>query len=105
MTVSNIIFYQPLYLIRIEMKRDPVQSSNIESIGYDHNAATLEVKFHSGEVYQYTNVPESVYKGLFDAESKGRYFHTNIRGKYPFNKIEGKENKSLAETKSAVLSV
>jgi KTSC domain len=73
------------------MKRDPVQSSNIESIGYDGKALTLEVKFHSGDVYQYANVPESIYKGLHDAESKGKYFHANIKDKYAFNKIEDKQ--------------
>jgi hypothetical protein len=73
------------------MKRDPVESSNIESIGYDQKAAILEVQFHSGEIYQYASVPESVYKGLFNAQSKGKYFQANIRGKYLFNKMEDKE--------------
>ncbi len=73
------------------MKRDPVQSSNIESIGYDQKAATLEIKFHSGDTYQYANVPESVYTSLFNAESKGKYFQANIRGKYEFSKIEDKK--------------
>ena len=73
------------------MKRELVQSSNIESIGYDGKTSKLEVKFHSGDVYQYANVPEFIYKGLHDAESKGKYFHANIRDKYAFNKIEDKE--------------
>jgi hypothetical protein len=73
------------------MKRDPVQSSNIESVGYDQSAAVLEIKFRSGEVYQYANVPESIYKGLFNAESKGKYFQANIRNKYQFSRMQGKE--------------
>ena len=73
------------------MKRDSVQSSNIESIGYDQKAAILEVKFHSGEVYQYANVPESVYKGLFNAETEGKYFQANARGEYQFSLMDGKE--------------
>ncbi len=35
------------------MKREPVESSMIASIGYDANAETLEVEFNAGGLYQY----------------------------------------------------
>lgn len=49
------------------MNRTPVSSSNLASIGYDHESMVLEIKFHSGGIYQYFNVPESVYQGLMPA--------------------------------------
>jgi hypothetical protein len=34
------------------------------------------MEFHSGEVYQYSGVPEHVYQGLMRAASKGSYFRS-----------------------------
>jgi len=62
------------------MKRTPVLSSNIDSIGYE--AGTLEIKFKSGNIYQYQGVPEHVYHELMAAPSKGSYFADHIRDNY-----------------------
>ncbi len=61
------------------MKRVPVQSSSLASVGYDPATCTLEVEFHSGGVYQYFRVPRQVYESLINAASKGSYFHHNIK--------------------------
>lgn len=42
----------------------------------------LFVTFHSGQMYSYANVPESVYKDLDNAASVGKFFATNIKHKY-----------------------
>lgn len=55
------------------MQRQPVSSSTVESVGYEASSQTLEVAFLSGAVYQYYNVPESVYVGLMNAGPKGSY--------------------------------
>ena len=39
------------------MKRELVTSSNILELGYDEESRILEVVFHSGNVYQYFDVP------------------------------------------------
>lgn len=57
------------------MERVQVESSNLVSVGYNPETATLEIEFHSGSIYQYSGVPEDVYRGLMNAGSKGRYFH------------------------------
>lgn len=49
---------------------------------------TLEIEFHSGGVYQYFNVPESVYVGLLHAASKGSYFHEQIRDRYRYQRVQ-----------------
>jgi len=61
------------------MERIPVQSSNLASVGYGPGTATLEVEFLSGAVYQYFGVPESVYEGLLNAPSKGRYLDQFVK--------------------------
>lgn len=69
------------------MRRQPVRSSNILSIGYEQETKTLEVEFHSGDVYQYSGVPEAVYQALMQAASKGSYLHNHIKGRYPFRQV------------------
>ena len=51
----------------------------IRSIGYDDGGSVLEIEFRSGKIYQYLNVPRSVYLGLISADSKGRYFEAHIK--------------------------
>lgn len=69
------------------MERQHVQSSNIRSVGYDEDSMTLEVEFHSGDIYHYFNVPESVYSGLINAASKGSYLNNHIKGRFQYRKI------------------
>lgn len=69
------------------MERTPVTSSNIRSIGHDQDNQTLEIEFNSGAVYQYANVPPSEYEGFLNADSKGKYFHANIKDRYSFTKF------------------
>jgi hypothetical protein len=58
----------------------PVSSSVIRAVGYD--GSTLTVEFRSGRVYDHPHVPYSVYAGLMQASSKGRYYNQYIRGRY-----------------------
>jgi hypothetical protein len=66
------------------MNRQPVASSNVESVGYDDDSSTLEVAFHSGSVYQYFDVPRAVYDTLLQAESPGSFLHEQIRGVFRY---------------------
>ena len=51
------------------------------SVGYDRRTATLEIEFHSGEIWQYLEVEENVYQELIKG-SIGKYFQANIKGIY-----------------------
>ncbi len=42
----------------------------------------LEIEFHSGSVYQYLNVPRTVFEELLTQDSLGTYFNENIREVY-----------------------
>jgi hypothetical protein len=68
------------------MKRTPVKSSNIASVGYHSASRTLEVEFTSGNVYEYKNVTPATALAFRKAKSKGQYFFANIK-----NKFEGKK--------------
>jgi hypothetical protein len=62
------------------MKRVPVESSAIASIGYDAEEGALEVEFSSGAVYRYLRVPADVAAALYKADSRGKYFGEFVRG-------------------------
>lgn len=70
------------------MLRKNVSSSNIKSIGYDESTSTLEVEFLNGNIYQYSNVPESLYINLMNAGSHGEYLDAYIKkGGYRYTKV------------------
>ncbi len=69
------------------MKRFPVASSNLRSVGYDAASQTLEVEFKDSGVYQYYGVPEPVYQGLMGAGSKGGYLADYVRGVYRYRRV------------------
>jgi len=59
-----------------------MDSSVIAAAGYEPASATLTLKFHSGGIYDYVDVRQTVYAGLLKAESAGQYFHEHILGRY-----------------------
>jgi hypothetical protein len=62
------------------MEMQSVESSNIESIGYDAETETMHVKFNSG-LYEYQGVSERAYLALMSAPSKGRHLRSmGIKG-------------------------
>jgi len=71
----------------LSMERRNVSSSNVRSVGYDQAAQILEIEFHSGGVYQYSNVPINVYTSLMNAPSKGGYFARIIKDSYLTKKL------------------
>jgi hypothetical protein len=65
-----------------------VESSLIRSIGYDLPSSILEVEFvEGGRLYEYYDVPLSVYSRLMGAESIGAYFNEYIRDMYAYQEI------------------
>lgn len=69
------------------MNRESVQSSMIASLGYEADTSTLEVEFNSGAIWQYYDVPESVYYDMINSGSLGKYFHANIKGQYTESQV------------------
>jgi hypothetical protein len=61
------------------MKRIPVKSTNVKSVGYDLETKTLQVEFKSGGIYQYAGVQPEMYADLLKAESVGRFVSQVVR--------------------------
>ena len=69
------------------MERVSVSSSNIASIGYEEESATLEIEFLNGGLYQYFDVPIFVYEELMAADSHGKFLAASIKGNYRYSKV------------------
>jgi hypothetical protein len=57
----------------------PVESSNVEAVGYDAESSTLAVRFKSGGLYHYKNVAPEAHAALMDADSIGSHIARVIR--------------------------
>lgn len=64
------------------IRRIPVESTALASIGYSKRLRALEVEFRNGAVYRYLGVEPAVYGALQKAPSKTRFYDQNIRHKY-----------------------
>ena len=64
-----------------------VLSREIEWIGYEQKTQTLQVEFIVGPIYQYQNVPSTVYDDFLRASSHGNYFEHQVKGKFPHRRI------------------
>ena len=69
------------------MVNQMVLSREIEWIGYEQKRNMLQVEFIIGSVYQYDNVPKTVFEDFLKADSYGRYFESNIKGHYSSRKV------------------
>lgn len=65
-----------------------VDSSMFTELGYDNTHKSLVVRFTSGALYQYFEVPEYLWNDMQAADSMGSYFSKNIREEYRFEKLE-----------------
>ena len=71
-------------------EREFAESRALARAGYDTLTGALEIEFRSGAAYRYAAVPPDVYDALLRAESKGRYYSEQIRGKYSSERLERK---------------
>jgi predicted TIM-barrel enzyme len=61
------------------MIRQPVQSSNVASVGHDPKTNELEVQFKSGRVYRYSDVNVDEAAALMSAQSIGSHLANIIK--------------------------
>ena len=71
------------------MKKYPVESEAMTSVGYDAEARILEIQFkNGGAIRQYYDVPAEIFDELMASESQGNFFNTEINGKYSEKRID-----------------
>jgi hypothetical protein len=63
-------------------------SSVVRSWNYDYDVETLTVRFKSGAVYEYYDVPEGTYYSFVQADSLGEFLNSDIKGVYPYSRIK-----------------
>ena len=65
-----------------------VDSTSLRTVGYDAERQLLQVEFHNRSIYQYFEVPATVYQELMQAPSKGAYFNKSIRPRFDFALVQ-----------------
>jgi hypothetical protein len=59
-----------------------VNSSLLASVNYDAGESVLQLEFLTR--YLYFAVPATIYEELLAADSKGSYFNSRVRGRFPY---------------------
>jgi hypothetical protein len=70
-----------------DMDWQPLESKLLASSAYDAGKHILYLRFRSGEVYRYFEFPEEQYQEFLDAESNGRYFLSDIRDQFRYERM------------------
>lgn len=70
-----------------EIEKIPVESSNVEAIGYNQETQVLRIWYLNGGVYDYLNVPEIEFETLKQSPSVGSYLARNIKGSYSYQRV------------------
>ena len=69
------------------MHRFPIPSTEFKQVGYQADSETLEIQFVKGGVYQFFNVPLTVFDEFMSAPSKEGYYHSKIGERFPCSRI------------------
>jgi hypothetical protein len=74
-----------------EIKMLEVKSSNVKKIGWEKEV--LRIQFNNDSLYEYYDVPESIYEDFKRSASKGRYVSKLIAKTYRYKRIDNIEKK------------
>ena len=64
-----------------------VDSRCLSAVYYDAHNRILKVRFCSGDIYQYEDVPENIFNNLLNSASLGQYFNYYIKDVFNFSYI------------------
>jgi hypothetical protein len=73
------------------------ESSNIYKSVYDFLDNDLYITFNNGNIYKYTNVDMPTFLRLQEAQSIGKFFASEIKPKFEFEKIGSEDPKIIIE--------
>jgi hypothetical protein len=63
-------------------------STVVAFMQYDPNSLKLKVVFISGSIYEYPDVPNTVFHKMKISRSKGKFPNMHIKGHYEFKKLK-----------------
>ena len=64
-----------------------VLSSNISTLTYYEDTQVLEIEYVKDATYKFSSVPLKVFDAFVKSDSKGKFFHSEIKGTYAFEKL------------------
>lgn len=65
-----------------------VKSTRVKEIAYDINKSIVYVIFPDGTVWEYKEVPNSIWQKFYNSTSKGFYLNKVLQKYYKNNKYE-----------------
>ena len=65
-----------------DLMEEPVQSSWIENLTLIRTGKDVTMVTNAGNRYRIKNVPYPLYIAWIQSDSKGKFWHRNIRGKF-----------------------
>jgi hypothetical protein len=69
------------------MQWQSIESKMFAAEAYDANSGVLYLRFRSGDVYRYFDFPAEAYQQFLNAESRGRFFLSNIRDQFRYERL------------------
>jgi hypothetical protein len=72
-------------LIEIQLNEIGVMSSWIEDLEYVDDMVVMTL--NSGRAYRILGFPEGMFRQWIKASSKGKYWHSDVRGNYRVSRI------------------
>ena len=69
------------------MEMRPVQSSNIDAVGYNPETREMRIQFKGGGKYAFHGISPEQHKALVNAPSVGGHFAAHIRPKFRGKKL------------------
>jgi len=64
------------------------RSKALESAGYDSTVRTLRLRFRTGGLYDYFDVPSHVYEGLVTSEHPWTEWREHITTTYRYDRLD-----------------
>jgi hypothetical protein len=65
-----------------------IKSTSLRAASYDTLKENLRVSFINGNIYEYKNVPSTLFTKFRLAKSQGKFFNQNISKSYNFRKVK-----------------
>lgn len=73
---------------------NPVESSNVEAVGYDAAGQRFGVRFKRGAEYHYEGVPQKVADSILTAKSIGSAVSANlVKGDFKYSRVDQQDKK------------
>jgi len=70
------------------MRWAALESKMLSAAAYEDSKQILYLRFrNTGDVYRYFQFPAAEYQAFLNAESRGRFFLSHIRGRFRYERL------------------